>query len=163
MNNTISCKQINVQLAFKPIDKNKSWVGKVISFWTRSVYYHVELILDKYWISSNADEKGVTIKELKPLKYNWEYKDLGTITLTEEQYHKIISFIESQRSKKYDWLGIIFSQTFPFKWHSRNKWFCSEIVTKILQLLLVEEVINKDPTDMSPADIAKLFHFDRRS
>lgn len=152
-------KKLNVKLAFKLTNKKTgTFVGKVIGWWTNSLYYHVELIVGDYWISSNAESKGVTISPLQPLKHTWEYYDLGTIELLENQFEVFKDFIKQQEHKKYDWLGIILSQTIKLNWHSSNKWFCSEIVTKLLQLLLVKDVLNLDPNKVSPADLARLFN-----
>ena len=152
-------KKLDVKLAFKLTDRaNGSLVGKVIGWWTNSLAYHVEIIVGDNWISSNAEHGGVTINPLRTLKETWMYHDLGKIEVTEKQYSDFLDFIDSQKGKKYDWLGIILSQTIPFNWHSKNKWFCSEITTKLLQLLLVRETFDLDPNDVSPADLARLFN-----
>lgn len=150
-------EKINVKLAFKVAVKGCGIVGKTISWWTKSKYYHIELIFGDYWISSNAECGGVTISPLAPLKHTWEYHDLGDIEITTKQLEYVKEFIKQQEGKKYDWLGIVCSQTLPFNWHSKNKWFCSEIVTKLLQLLTIKKAYDVDPNSMSPGDVARLF------
>lgn len=150
--------ELELTLAFKIYNKKKSsFVGNLISIFTNSMFYHVELIVDNKWISSNSDSGGITIAPLRALNFNWEYKKLNKICLTEEQYINLMKFIGDQEGKGYDWTGIIFAQILPFKQHCENKWFCSEIVTKLLQLCLVPEVNHLDPADVSPKDLSVIF------
>lgn len=156
-------KKVNVKLAFKLYEKSKcSFIGNLISLWTNSKYYHVELIVDDKWISSNAEAGGITISPLRTLNFNWDYYDLGEILVTEEQYDNLMDFINSESNCKYDYMGIVFSQVLPFRYHSETKWFCSEIVSKLLQLLLVPEFNTIEPNRMSPADIAKIFNCNKK-
>lgn len=156
-------KKVNVKLAFKLYEKSKcSFIGNLISLWTNSKYYHVELIVDDKWISSNAEAGGITISPLRTLNFNWDYYDLGEILVTEEQYDNLMDFINSESNCKYDYMGIVFSQVLPFRYHSETKWFCSEIVSKLLQLLLVPEFNSIEPNRMSPADIAKIFNCNKK-
>lgn len=155
--------KINVKLAFKIYDKNKSsFIGNLISIWTNSKYYHVELIVGEKWISSNAEAGGVTISPLRELNFNWDYYDLGEIELTKKQYDNLVSFTRKEADCGYNYLGIILSQILPLGYCSKTKWFCSEIVSKLLQLLLVPEVNDIIPYKMSPADIAELFKFNKK-
>ena len=154
----IETVSIDVTLAFKYKKKGTSFMSKVICWWTKSRFFHVELIIGSKWISSNSDEGGVTIKDLKPLNDNWEYLQLPKIHLTKEQYDKIMMWINSQSGKKYDWTAIFLSTFLPLRWQSDNKWFCSEIVTTILKFMLVSEVINSDPGRITPGGLAKKFN-----
>ena len=156
-------RKINIRLAFKWYDKKKSgFIGWLISVFTNSIYYHVEIIIDKIWISSNPDSGGITIGELKTLNSNWDYCHVGVVEITEKQYLNLMHFISEQKGTKYDWMGIILSQFLPFKFHSKKKWFCSEIVTKLLQLVIVPTVNNVEPVEMSPKDLAVLFNFNKK-
>ena len=162
-NSNMNNRLLDVKLAFKIYDKRKSsFIGNLISMWTNSVYYHVELIVGDQWISANSEAGGITIAPLRELNYNWDYKHLGQIEVTESQYLNFVQFIDDNRTCKYDWLGILFSQVLPFRWNSKDKWFCSEIVTKLLQLLVVKEVNEVIPADMSPKDLAVLFNYNKK-
>ena len=129
---------------------------KGIQLRTRSKYYHSEIIIEDRWVSSDFDGKGVRISPLRPLKPNWEYIDLGEVYVTDEQYEKIWKWIEAQVGQGYDFLAIAMSQLFNLNWHSKDKWICSEITSKIAQLFLVLEYLNINPNQISPADIAKI-------
>lgn len=150
---------LDVKIAFKFKQPKESFANKLICWWTKSKYYHVELVLGDKWISSNPDVGGVTINDLRPLQDNYEYLELKDVRVTKEQYAKIAQWIDNQKDKAYDWYGLIWSQVFPFSWHKRDKWFCSEIVTTILKFLLVKEVMDLDPNDVSPGDLARRFNF----
>lgn len=151
---------VNITVAFKKKKPGMSFVNKVICWWTKSKYYHVELIIGNKWISSNPDVGGVTINDLQPLNDNWDYCALKPIEITTEQSTKILTWINSQSDKKYDWSGIIHSMVFPFGMHDNNKWFCSEICTAILKLYLQEEVLQVQPNTVSPGGLAKLLNFE---
>ena len=140
-------------------DKNKllNWS---IRFLTKSKFHHVELIINDTWISSSNTSGGFRIRPLEPIKQEdprYIYHDLGSVELTSEQDEIITRFMENQLDSEYDYSGIIFSQLFPFSKHSKRRWFCSEIVTKLLQLHLVEETLELTPSEISPGDLAKVF------
>lgn len=165
MNNDVVNVNLMLAFKFKESDGKVSFIGKLIRWWTKSIYYHVELIWesedDRFWISSNPDTGGVTIHNLKPLNDNWGYCKLPTVTLTKEQYHKVMNFMKDQKDCKYDVAGIIFSQVLPFRWDSKNKWFCSEITSTILKMVMVNEFIDVDPNMLSPADMARKLNFNK--
>ena len=110
--------------------------AKAISWWTKSEYYHCELIIDKKWISSHPNLGGVAIRDLKPLSENWDYYKLDLPELTEEQQMVLWTYIYKQLDTGYDWKGIFLSQFFKFGLNADSKWFCSEIVAKLLQLYI---------------------------
>lgn len=150
---------LDVKLAFKFKKSKESLTNKLICWWTKSKYYHVELIVGNKWISSNPDVGGVTINDLQPLRDNYEYLELKDVRVTKEQYNRIMQWVSSQSDKKYDWLAIYTSCILPFNWESKNKWFCSEIVTTILKFMLVKEVMNLTPNRTSPGELARKFDF----
>lgn len=150
----MNIKDLNITLAFKKVD-TKNFYSNIVSKWTKSRYTHIEIIIDKTWVSS-VEGIGVHLKELKPKKDVYDYLDLRVI-VTEEQYNKLFTWLHQQNNKKYDTVGILFSQIIPLRLDSRDKWFCSELVTKILQLLNVNEVIDLYPHLTSPGDLARIF------
>lgn len=146
---------IKVKLAFKKIDKDSKIIPKLISWWTKSEYYHVEIILDGYWVSIFED--GVKINRLRELEGSWDYADLGDIEVSEVQRELFFKFLFLQNGKKYDFMGIFFSQLIPLRLQNPKRWFCSECVTSLLKLLYVREVFFKLPASMSPGDLAKIY------
>jgi len=153
-------KKVSVKIALKKnSNKNHSWFNnfeeKAIQWWTNSDFFHSEIIIDNTWISAFTKE-GIQSHSLKPLKENWEYLDFGEIEVSDEQYSKIIDWINKQENKPYDWKGIFLSQFLSLNGQNNEKWFCSEICCKILQLFLVEEYLDVVPNNMSPGDMYKL-------
>lgn len=149
-------EELKLTLAFKKINKESTWMAKVISLWTRSQYHHVELIVNNKWISSDSDT-GVVIKDLQPLKDNWEYIELPNINICREHYNKFNTYIYKVNGSGYDWKGIILSQTIPLSMNNSDKWFCSELVTKLLHILLIEESLDLEPNEVSPKDLYNTF------
>jgi len=148
--------KINIKLAFKKIDKDSTTVAKTVAWYTKSDFYHVELVVNDIWVSV-FPETGVKLNNLRPLKDTWVYVDLQERTLTKEQYVLFMSFLKNQESKKYDYLGILLAQVVPFKINHSNKWFCSELVTKLLQMLYVEETLELVPAAMAPSHLEDIF------
>ena len=149
-----------IRIAFRQKSGKDSIVNKIIRFLTKSRFHHVELIIDDTWISTSSST-GFTMRPLEPIKQEdtrYVYHDLGLVKITSEQDRIITRFIENQLDSEYDYSGIIFSQLFPFSKHSRTRWFCSEIVTKLLQLHLIEETLDLIPNEVSPGDLAKVFN-----
>lgn len=146
--------KVELKLAFKKVDK-KDIGCKLIGMWTKSNYSHVEIIIKDLWISSTL-EGGVHIKPLQPLKDTYDYYDIE-VYVTDYQYMRIMEWVYKQNKKSYDRLGIMFSQFIPFRFDSRSKWFCSELVCKILQLFYVQEVMDLYPFLTSPGDLAKIY------
>ncbi len=156
-----SIREVKLTLAFKIKNPDTGFFGKAICFLTKSKIYHVELIIDDLWISADSP-MGVTINPLQPEKHEyWEYVNLGTRSILERDYEIIMEYIKNMKNRKYDYLGIIFSQLFPFRIHDHKKLFCSEIVIKILKLFLVKEVLELVPQTISPKDLAKIFGLEK--
>jgi len=157
-------QKVNVKIALKHkvcdeatmLDK---LIAKGIQVRTKSKYYHVELIVGDRWISADPKE-GVYVNPLQPyISDKWTIIDLGEIELTNDNYNKVIKFIYDRVGDKYDGLGIFLSQFIKIGVDSKDRWFCSELVSKILQLLLVDEYINIVPNELSPGDIYLLSKF----
>lgn len=124
--------------------------ANTVKKWTRSRYFHTEFIIGDYWVSANTD--GIVKYDLRPLTDKYDYVFID-IDMTEKQYKKIINFIDAQIGTKYDWMGIYLSQFLGIGSHRSDKWFCSELVTKLLQLCLVEQVLDMQPHMVSPGDL----------
>ena len=153
--------EIDIKLAFKKVKKDSPLSNKLISKYTKSIYFHTEIVLDNMWISSDV-KNGVYIKEKDSYnKDEWDFKVFENISISERDFNIIIDYIKKQDDKKYDYMGIILSQLIPFSLHNRNKYFCSELCTKILQLFLIEETLDLVPNNTSPADLTRLFKLEK--
>lgn len=142
-------------IAFKHTADDPEWYwklsAKLIKWKTKSKYFHVEMVIDNKWISSHVDDDGIQIRDLKPLyDPSYDYYELHVSDLSPEREEIFWRFLNAQVGTGYDWKGILVSQLINLDWETRDKWFCSEIVTKILQMLYVEEFIMRKPNQLSP-------------
>lgn len=143
---------MTIGIAFeKNIPENYSFYDKLkvraIQRWTHSEYFHTEFIIGDYWVSANTD--GIVKYDIRPLTDKYDYIFINT-DITEKQYNKILNFIDSQIGTKYDWIGIYFSQFLGIGSNRTDRWFCSELVVKLMQLCLIEDVLDMQPHKVSP-------------
>jgi hypothetical protein len=140
--------------------KGNSVYSKLIEWWTNSLFSHVELILDDRWVTSYPGvgvriNKGPTdmdkyvIIDITNDLFKFVYEDTQ-----QTKYNNIDIFlnnyIKNQYGSQYDWMGIVLSQFIKLGINSDTKWFCSEFVTKLLQILLYEPVMDLQPNKVSP-------------
>lgn len=147
---------IPVSLAFKHLKKDSGIYAKLISWWTGSKYFHVEVIFgEEYWFSANMGD-GVYIRKLRPERSDdWDYFKLKPVIIRGEDIDLFISLINKQNGKKYDTLGIFFSQVLRMHIHDRNTWFCSELAIKFMELFGKVWAFNQLAQDVSPYDLYK--------
>jgi hypothetical protein len=109
--------------------------NKIVRWWTKSPYSHVELILPDgvTWIRIGpfSSSKLSAIKKEKWEPQNW---DFVTLKVSEEQLAIIKQFFERTQGCKYDWFGMILSHLIPFKIKQRGKWYCSEWIAHALKV-----------------------------
>jgi len=146
----------NIKVLFYHTNPNgDTFIDKTIKWWTNSKYYHTEIIINnEYLVGAQAGE-GVYIKDVID---NSKYYDIVNMDIhsTSTQLSIIKDWINGVIGSKYDYLGIILSQIFPTRIDSPNRWFCSELSTKILQLLVVKQVISLTPNMVSPGNLYNL-------
>ncbi len=126
---------------------------KLVQIWTKSKYFHSEFILGDRWISAETD--GIIGHKLHPLEDGYDYIFID-IELSDYHSRKIFEFMEIQIGSKYDWVGIYLSQFVPLGANARDKWFCSELTTKLLQLCMLKEALPLQPHMTSPDELFKI-------
>ena len=144
----------NISIAFykKETTFKESKYDSLIRWWTRSPFSHVELVIDGLWYTSSPRDGGVRSKKLKYKKEHWTLLNLN---LTDEQVEDVKSFFNGEIGKKYDILGIVFSQIFFLGKDMRNEWFCSEICLAALQECgVLDDKLN--PALYAPGDLMNL-------
>jgi len=146
--------KVNITIAFFRGQGN-GMISRLIEWWTNSKYYHTEIKINDIWVTS-TDINGVTRTSTNVDKMSRDEYSF-VVKLTNIQYANLMNWVDSKVGSKYDFLGIILSQILPTRIDNPNKWFCSEICTKILQLALVEEVYDLTPNMVSPGKLAKIF------
>ena len=115
---------------YKKSGPGATFVDKLVCWWTKGDYSHVELIInDNVFYSCAPRDTVVRYKEINPNVKNWDIFNL-TIPLDENKMRKNM---DNQIGKKYDWLGIFFGQIFNYKKiHNPDRWICSELCSFIL-------------------------------
>ena len=104
-----------------------------IRFATRSPYSHVELIVgraefgrEEVCLSSSGRDGGVRQTTILLRREHWDLVDMP------DQPDDVADFIRARFGKRYDYIGIVFSQILSLGRHSPDKWFCSEICAAAL-------------------------------
>ncbi|RLC81293.1 MAG: hypothetical protein DRI61_04125, partial [Chloroflexi bacterium] len=102
---------------------------RLVRWWTRSPYSHVEVVIDGIWYSASPREGEV---RSKAMPMSWDRWDFVRINATPSQKRHIRDLFESQMGKHYDWLGIVMTQIIPLGIQNPSRWFCSEICAAVL-------------------------------
>jgi len=132
------------------------WAAKITKWGTKSDFFHVEIAIDDKWIGAHT-EKGIEIHPFQELyDKTFDYYELIVEDLTESQHIKFWEFVKAQEKTGYDWKGIYLTQVIKIDLESKKKWFCSEIVSKILQMLYVKPFIDMKPSRASPQTVFNL-------
>jgi len=117
-----------------------NWKNKIIRWWTKSPYSHAELILPNEitWVSISpfltSRVAGRSVHEVQNLN-DWDFLSFDLSwrePVKEYQIKQIYSFIEETSGARYDWVGMILSQIFPYLIKHRDRWYCSEWIAHSL-------------------------------
>jgi len=124
-----------MKIAFQK--NGKGIFAKIIQWWTKSIYYHCELVFeDKTSFSANIDSWKIIGTRFSTFDYNnydlnnWDVINLP-INTDEEQ--KIKEWCKSENNCFYDFIGLFLTQLVPFSFENKYWWFCSEICCAALQ------------------------------
>lgn len=115
--------------------------NRLIRWWTKSPYSHVELIINGVWYTSSHTDGGVC-KRVLSRGPNWDFIEIEINRL------EAIKVFEQIEGYDYDWTGIMFTQFIRLDWHSKDEYFCSEVVAKMIGL--------DNPHRYAPCDFNKL-------
>jgi len=142
-----------MRLAFykggKGIKGRKRFITKLVQFFTRGIYAHVEIDFGKGYkqncfSSSGMDKpRGVRFKKISfSHKERWDFieiKRVNEIFLRKE--------CKKYVGKKYDYRGVINFFWLKRKRHNPKRWFCSEICSHLLGI---------KPAQISPSKMYKI-------
>ena len=109
---------------------NGTIFDKLIRWWTRSKYSHVEIIIDNIWYSASPRAGCVRAAYIDAINNHWDYIIISCSLQTKQE---ILNAINSQLGKPYDIIGILLSQIFPLGVDDPSAWFCSELCSCALQ------------------------------
>jgi hypothetical protein len=144
---------LKVTLAFRKA--NKTWLSKLVAWLTHSKYDHSEIIIGTVWVGAHFKGGVTTRRVTTPLHRDWDYID---VPINPKFNHKAVLFINAVRGNKYDYLGAIVGEGLnlpPF--NHKNKYFCSELVTNIMQQFDSAEVKGINPVSISPQELYDLY------
>lgn len=143
---------------------------KIIRWWTKSPYSHVELIMPNGTMTgiTPPDHPVIRTKKLGGVeRSDWDFPkadwDLIDIRVTDCQLSSLRTFIESTRGQGYDWIGMIVSHLTPFKVRTPSKWYCSEWVAYALSVSKILTWKQLKLYDMPKMPPGKLFNVLRKS
>ena len=148
-----------VTVGFKNIERleKPTFMQKLISWWTGSKYVHVEIRIGDMWVSA---KEGVGVK-LMPYEDNtkhpsWDYVDIPNIDIYISKLVAIEKWLNEKNGDKYDWIAIFLTHILKLRIDHKSKWTCSELVSKVLQLLQHQDFIDVRPASMAPKDVANI-------
>ena len=124
-------------------------ISRLILWQTRGKYSHAAIFHNgELWEA--REFKGV--QKLKGLELKpGETVDHYDVRATKEQAHKILSFLEKQLNKKYDYRMV--ARFITRQQESRKttgKWFCSELVFAAFQKAGISLLERTEPWEVSP-------------
>jgi len=138
---------------YKATAPRADWTDKVIAWWTKGPYSHMEIIIDGNMYSSSPRDGKVRSKVHKWDNDTWDYIDVE-IDLKDAQ--RIKMFYEKTKGHNYDWFGIL---GFVLPVHdSEKKYFCSEWGSKASIIGGVSCFYDKNPSRISPNRAARILH-----
>ena len=136
-----------VLVALYKVDaKGANYIDTAISWFSRSKYTHVELVLsDGYMYSSSPRDDGVRRKKHIKDDSSWDY-----IAVDADEAN-ILKFYEMTKKSDYDIKGI-FGFVFPVS-DRTSKWFCSEWCANALKISDIEIFWKTSPHKLKPSDM----------
>lgn len=128
--------------------------GSLIRLKTGSAYSHAELLFDDGWRFGIDAENPARFYADVP---EWDPAVWDAIYIPESGVQEICRrFCESVKGAKYDWKGVVFSQTLPWGWADSDKYFCSELCVEALQAGHYSEVSGAKPYRIAPHKLANI-------
>lgn len=115
-------------------DNKDPWdIGaKLIKWWTKSNYSHVELNVGNWSYSSSIPDGGVRQKsavEVYKHKDNWTFVKLPWVAEKD-----VLAYFDRTSGTGYGWLGLVLGQVLNTRIDGQGD-FCSEWVTKALNIV----------------------------
>ena len=147
--------------------EEKGWLHRFIRWYTKSDYSHAELIMpdNETWVGISpflTSRVGKRNKVPPDLGDNWDYLTFRLNwrdPVRKYQINQLDKFIEKTTGAKYDWVGLIVSNTTPYLVKKRDKWYCSEWIAHALvnsRIIMWEDMELYDTPNLSPAKLFDL-------
>lgn len=147
--------------------KQKTFTDKIVSFISRGMYTHVEIIVRgrhfykdvMSFSASNKDGKKIRKKDYNLM--NFHNEDLWDIYAIEEtaDIEKFYEFFENYEGKKYGFKKLFLNHLLRIRQNIfKNEYICSEFVAMSLNFLRDNEfeILNKDTHLLTPSNLAEM-------
>ena len=143
------------------------WIHKLIRWWTKSPYSHVELVLPdgKTWISISPFLTSRVAPRIRHRIDNpdaWDYlvfKLSDRPPVQEYQLAQLYKFIDVTQGAKYDWVGMVMSHFCPYLIKRKERWYCSEWIAHALvnsRIIMWDDLRLYNIPDLSPGKLYNL-------
>lgn len=109
---------MKAQLAF--YKGGTEYTDRLIQWWTKSKYSHVEIVYNNLWYSSSPRDYGVRQKEIEMNPEHWDLFDIEIDPIL------FLTFFYDTVGMDYDWTGIFLSQVLHINVEDKKRYFCSE-------------------------------------
>lgn len=103
--------------------------GRLICWWTRSEFSHVELVIAGQCYSSSLRDGGVRKKAINLGPSHWS---LIPAPWVDADY--ALRFFEATEGDRYGYLDLIGQHVLRLPWHDRRGWLCSEWIAEACRL-----------------------------
>ena len=131
----------------------------VVRYWPKlkhkpsDIYSHVAVIRNDEKIESEPG-KGVQCIPYNEMTCICQADVYEIKELTIEESNAAWAWLNSQKGKKYDWLGIV---GYAFRWFCQNpaQWFCSELVEQMSENIVRKLTAGYRPNEVTPSAQAK--------
>jgi hypothetical protein len=141
---------------YKASSPTAATMDKLIAKYTNSAYSHCEIVVNTTRVAVRTDGVLITTDYSTDVDTgSWDVIH-RTYVVTEKQYMDMMQFVYNQQGLPYDFTGIVLSQLIGLGISREGRWYCSELVCKILQLLGEELVWELEPHRVNPGDIPEL-------
>jgi len=155
-----------IQVAFYK-GQEDGWRHRLIRWWTKSQYSHVELIMPdgKTWISISPFLSSRVAARIKHRVENPDSWDYLVFNLSERppvqayQLDQLYKFIDMTQGAKYDWVGMVMSHFCPYLIKRRDRWYCSEWIAHALvnsRIIMWDDLRLYATPDLSPGKLYNL-------
>lgn len=126
------------------------WISRMICWFTRGKWSHVEIFLPDGRLLGAMPGKGVITRKFSSIAKS-KYR-VDRIRVKDENAAQTVYWAARQElGKPYDWAAI-FGFVFRRNWQKPKKWFCSELVAWSFQRA-GEQLLDTKASFISPRDI----------
>ena len=130
----------------------RSPMDRLIRWWTKSPYAHVELLFDDGTMISACP--GIGVRSILVASLDVQHWDLVAVPIDHDHAVALSRWCLGELGCHYDWWGLFVTQVLGFPRSHPTKWFCSEFCAAALEHADVD--LGIDPCKVSPGALYDL-------